>query len=111
MGISCTVPTAPSTSKLAPLLLFHKPTGYTCSKSDPHNPTFYELLPPAFKAYYYIGRLDKESRGLMLLTTDPHLVHEYEHPSKQIPKSYLVQLNHPFDRSKKAKILNGIQEG
>ena len=46
-----------------PLLLFNKPMGYTCSKADPHNRTFYELLPEDFrKKYYYIGRLDKESR-------------------------------------------------
>lgn len=94
------------------LLLFNKPKGYTCSKSDPHNPTFYELLPPEFlQKYYYIGRLDKESRGLMLLTSSPQLVHEFEHPSKEIEKSYLVQLNRPFDRKLKEKILKGIEEG
>lgn len=94
------------------LLLFNKPKGYTCSKSDPHNPTFYQLLPPEFlQKYYYIGRLDKESRGLMLLTSSPQLVHEFEHPSKEIEKSYLIQLNRPFDRKLKGKILKGIEEG
>lgn len=94
------------------LLLFNKPKGYTCSKSDPHNPTFYELLPSKFlQTYYYIGRLDKESHGLMLLTSSPQLVHEFEHPSKEVEKSYLVQLNHAFDRKFKGKILKGIEEG
>ena len=93
------------------LLAFNKPKGYTCSKSDPYNPTFYELLPSDFlKKYYYIGRLDKESRGLMLLTNTPELVHQFEHPSKEIEKTYLVQLNHPFDWSFKEKILRGISE-
>ena len=93
-----------------PLLLFNKPMGYTCSKSDPHNRTFYELLPEDFrKKYYYIGRLDKESRGLVLLASDPQMVHEFEHPSKQITKEYLVQLNRPFDRKLEKRILDGIR--
>ena len=92
-----------------PLLLFNKPMGYTCSKSDPHNHTFYELLPQDFrKKYYYIGRLDKESRGLVLLASDPQMVHDFEHPSKQITKEYLVQLNRPFDRKLEKRILDGI---
>lgn len=92
-----------------PLLLFNKPMGYTCSKSDPHNRTFYELLPQDFrKKYYYIGRLDKESRGLVLLASDPQMVHDFEHPSKQITKEYLVQLNRPFDRKLEKRILDGI---
>ena len=93
------------------LLAFNKPKGYTCSKSDPHNPTFYQLLPAEFlQKYYYIGRLDKESRGLMFLTSKPELVHQFEHPSKEIEKSYLVQLDKPFDRKLKNKILAGIFE-
>ena len=93
-----------------PLLLFNKPMGYTCSKADPHNRTFYELLPEDFrKKYYYIGRLDKESRGLVLLASDPQMVHDFEHPSKQITKEYLVQLNRPFDRKFEKRILDGIR--
>lgn len=94
------------------LLAFNKPCGYTCSKQDLYNKTFYELLPPEFrKKYYYIGRLDKESRGLLLLTTDPQMVHAFEHPSKEIVKTYLVKLDRPFDRKLKTKILQGIKEG
>lgn len=93
-----------------PLLLFNKPMGYTCSKADPHNRTFYELLPQDFrKKYYYIGRLDKESRGLVLLASDPQMVHEFEHPSKQITKEYLVELNRLFDRKLEKRILDGIR--
>jgi pseudouridine synthase len=53
----------------------------------------YELLPEKFHQYYYIGRLDKESRGLVLLTNSPELVHQYEHPSFNITKEYLIQLS------------------
>ena len=93
------------------ILLFNKPIWYTCSKSDPYNKTFYELLPKEFiKKYYYIWRLDKDSRWLMLLTTNSKLVHEYEHPSKEILKSYIVCLNKAFDWKFKEKILWWVNE-
>ena len=47
----------------------------------------------------------------MLLTSKPELVHQFEHPSKETEKSYLVQLDKPFDRKLKNKILGGIFEG
>jgi len=94
------------------LLAFNKPKWYTCSKSDPHNKTFYEILPSEFKnKYYYIWRLDKDSHWLMLLTSNPKLVHEFEHPSKEILKTYIIVLNKPFNRDLKEKILKGIYEG
>lgn len=80
------------------LILFNKPKGYVVSKSDPHNKTIYEILPPECKNYYYIGRLDKESRGLLLLTNDPALVHAYEHPKFWIEKEYLIQLSSPLKK-------------
>ena len=97
-------------NKKPDFILFNKPKGYTCSKADPYNQVFYDLLPQKFRKYYYIGRLDKESRGLMLLTSKPELVHQFEHPSKEIEKTYLVQLDKPFDRKLKNKILAGISE-
>ena len=66
------------------LILFNKPKWYVVSKSDPHNSTIYEILPEEFKNRYYIGRLDKDSRGLVLLTDAPALVHQFEHPKFQI---------------------------
>ena len=102
--------TSNTENKKPDFILFNKPKGYTCSKADPHNQVFYDLLPQKFRKYYYIGRLDKESRGLMLLTSKPELVHQFEHPSKEIEKSYLVQLDKPFDRKLKNKILGGISE-
>ncbi len=71
-------------------VLFHKPVGYVCSKSDPHNRTIYRLLGEQYKNYYYIGRLDKDSRGLVMLTNDPKVVHQYEHPKHKINKEYIV---------------------
>ena len=101
-----------SSEEYPEILLFNKPIWYTCSKSDPHNKTFYELLPKEFiKKYYYIWRLDKNSRWLMILTTNSKLVHEYEHPSKEIEKTYVVHLNKNFNWKLKEKILWWIREG
>ena len=90
------------------LILFNKPKWYVVSKSDPHNNTIYELLPPEFKNRYYIGRLDKDSRGLVLLTDTPTLVHQFEHPKFQIEKEYLIQLSTPFREWDRQKVKSWI---
>ena len=90
------------------LILFNKPKWYVVSKSDPHNATIYELLPDEFKNRYYIGRLDKDSRWLVLLTDTPSLVHQFEHPKFEIEKEYLIQLSSPFKIEDKQKIKSWI---
>lgn len=90
------------------LILFNKPKWYVVSKSDPHNATIYELLPPEFQNRYYIGRLDKDSRGLVLLTDTPALVHQFEHPKFEIEKEYLIQLSSPFKDEDKQKVKNWV---
>lgn len=90
------------------LIIFNKPKWYVVSKSDPHNATIYELLPEQFKNWYYIGRLDKDSRGLVLLTDTPSLVHQFEHPKFEIQKEYLIQLASPFKAEDKQKVKSWI---
>ena len=90
------------------IILFNKPKWYVVSKSDPHNNTIYELLPEAFKNRYYIWRLDKDSRWLVLLTNTPALVHQFEHPKFQIEKEYLIQLTAPFREWDKQKVKSWI---
>lgn len=90
------------------IILFNKPKWYVVSKSDPHNSTIYELLPEEFKNRYYIGRLDKDSRGLVLLTDTPALVHQFEHPKFQIEKEYLIQLTTPFREEDKQRAKSWI---
>lgn len=92
------------------IIMFNKPIDYICSKSDSHNKTIYELLPKEFENYYYIGRLDKNSHGLVLMTNDPKLVDEYEHPRHGITKEYLVTLNKPFREIDMDRCLQGIED-
>ena len=90
------------------LILFNKPKWYVVSKSDPHNSTIYELLPEQFKNRYYIGRLDKDSRWLVLLTDTPTLVHQFEHPKFEIEKEYLIQLSSQFKSEDKQKVKSWV---
>ena len=78
------------------IVLFNKPIWYVCSKEDKHNKTIYEILPKEFQNYFYIGRLDKDSRGLLVLTNNSELVNKYQHPSNWVEKEYDVQIDRMF---------------
>jgi 23S rRNA pseudouridine2604 synthase len=78
------------------IVLFNKPIWYVCSKEDKHNKTIYEILPKEFQNYFYIGRLDKDSRGLLVLTNNSELVNKYQHPSNWVEKEYDVQIDKMF---------------
>jgi len=83
-------------SKKIDIIVFNKPKGFVCSKFDKHNKTIYQLLPKEFKNYFYIGRLDKDSRGLLIMTNDSGLVNKFEHPSNKIEKEYIVEVDRMF---------------
>lgn len=89
----------------------HKPRGLICSNDDPHNPdTVFSLLPPklAKHRFFCAGRLDKDSEGLVILTTDGDLAQRLTHPSQLVTKRYLVILEKGFPREKIHRLLNGI---
>lgn len=92
------------------LVAFHKPVGYVVSVSDPHNQTIYQLLPKELSHYRYIWRLDKDSRGLLLLSDDLDLVHTLSHPSHASQKVYMVILDAPLSPRDKAKCLSGVED-
>ena len=96
--------------EVAKLIAFYKPVGYVCSHSDPHNKTIYDILPAALQHYHYIGRLDKDSTGLVLLTNQQSLVHERTHPSHGIEKHYDVVLHTPFVPSDADLCLQGVHD-
>jgi 23S rRNA pseudouridine2605 synthase len=80
------------------LVLFNKPVGYVCSrKAQGENPTIYDLLPSDMRALKPVGRLDKNSSGLLLLTNDGDLAHSMTHPSFKKVKVYQVQLDHALE--------------
>lgn len=79
------------------LVLFHKPLGYTCTHSADEGPTIYELLPGRWlarnPAITSIGRLDKETTGLLLLTDQGRLVQKFTSPKSEVAKVYEVTLD------------------
>ena len=76
-------------------LLFHKPAGYVCSrKRQGETPTLYELLPAEYRKLKTVGRLDKDSSGLIILTNDGAFAFRMTHPSFVKNKTYLVELDH-----------------
>ena len=80
-------------------LLLHKPLGVTCSHKEA-GPLVYGLLPPRWRrrdpAISTIGRLDKETSGLLLMTDDGALLHRVISPKNHVPKRYVVTLDRPL---------------
>ena len=92
-------------------LAMHKPRGLICSNDDPHHTeTIFTVLPREFARFRFFcaGRLDKESEGLVILTTDGDLAHRLMHPSNVVVKRYCVQLKQPFPRARIPLLLKGI---
>ncbi len=74
------------------LLLMNKPLGLVCSHDEREGPRIYDLLPERWRArnpqVTSIGRLDKDTSGLILLTDQTELVHKYTSPKHKVPKLY-----------------------
>jgi 23S rRNA pseudouridine2605 synthase len=77
-------------------ILLNKPVGYVCSRAGQGSKTVYDLLPPELHHLKSVGRLDKNSSGLLLLTNDGQLAHELTHPSRQKQKVYEITLDKPL---------------
>lgn len=87
----------PLTAQTHQLILLHKPVGYLCSRASQGGvPTIYELLPKDLHHLKPVGRLDKDSSGLILLTNDGDFAHQMTHPSFYKIKRYLVTLDRPL---------------
>lgn len=79
-------------------VLFNKPVGYVCSRrAQGDNPTIYDILPEKYRALKPVGRLDRDSSGLLLLTDDGDFAHRMTHPSFHKNKEYEVTLDHALE--------------
>lgn len=77
---------------------FHKPVGYVCSrKAQDENPTIYDLLPPELHPLKTVGRLDKDSSGLLLLSNDGDFTLRMTHPRFYKMKKYEVSLERDLE--------------
>ena len=91
-------------------LLMHKPLGFVCSHREPGR-SVYDLLPARWSrrdpAISTIGRLDKETSGLLLMTDDGGLLHRIISPRAEIAKRYLVTLENPLRGDEEALFISG----
>ena len=95
-------------------ILLNKPIDYVCSRDGQGSKTIYELLPKEYQHLNSVGRLDKNSSGLLLLTDDGQLAQELAHPSHQKEKIYEIRLDHeltPEDFETITKKGVGLEDG
>jgi len=79
-------------------LLFNKPVGYVCSRrKQGDNDTIYALLPPEFHHLKPVGRLDKDSSGLIMLTNDGDFAYQMTHPKFYKVKTYHIRLDRDLE--------------
>jgi len=78
-------------------VMFNKPIGYVCSRRDQgDSPTIYAILPPQYYTLKPVGRLDKDSSGLILLSNDGDFAYRMTHPKFVKTKVYQVKLDRPL---------------
>lgn len=91
-------------------LLVNKPPGHVSSRnSQDGSPTLYDLIPDKYSALKYVGRLDKESSGLILMTDDGDYTHQLTHPSFRKEKAYNAELDRQLSESDLQHINRGVE--
>lgn len=89
---------------------FYKPAGYiTTSDDEKGRKTIYDLLPENLHHLKPVGRLDRESTGLIILTNDGDLINDLTHPSVKVPKLYRVSINGKITQNDIDKMYKGIE--
>lgn len=96
-GVALSVDGAEVPRRRAWHLLTHKPPGIVTSTRDPRDPCVLDLVPRALARpdFAPVGRLDKDTTGLLLLTTDGELAHRLTHPRHKVTKRYRATLRDP----------------
>jgi len=97
-------------TKTKTYLAFNKPVGILSTMSDPEGrPSLQDFFGSWPDRLFHVGRLDKESEGLIILTNDGQWAHESTHPSFGVEKTYLVQSEEPISRSAFQNLMEGVE--
>ena len=92
------------------VVLLNKPRGYVCSReAQGAIGTVYDLLPPRLRHLNYVGRLDADSEGLLIMTNKGELTQTLSHPTGGIEKEYWVTVDQNFDNSVLMQFLRGVR--
>lgn len=91
------------------LLVLNKPTGYVVSRNGQGSRTVYDLLPAKYHKLKPVGRLDKDSAGLLILTNDGELHQQLTHPSYKKEKVYEIALDKQLTHKDLAAINKGVR--
>lgn len=98
-------------SKLPRVLMYHKPEGEVCTRSDPEGrPTIFEKLPPLkYSRWVAVGRLDLNTSGLILVTDNGELANRLMHPSNQVQREYAVRILGEASDEMLKKLTRGVK--
>lgn len=89
---------------------FYKPAGYiTTADDEKGRKTIYDILPETMQQMKPVGRLDRESTGLLIMTNDGDLINELTHPSIKVPKVYTVTINGKINQNQLEQLAKGIE--
>ncbi len=89
-------------------IMLNKPAGYVCSRTGQGSKTIYDLLPEKYRHLNPAGRLDKDSSGLLIMTSDGALAERLTHPRYGKQKIYQVTLNKTLELPDKNRLLSGV---
>ena len=91
-------------------IMLHKPAGLLSATEDSRQPTVLDLLPPELKkrGLFPVGRLDKDSEGLLLLTNDGDLAHRLLSPKYHVDKVYYIRTDAPLTEEDRAAFAGGV---
>jgi 23S rRNA pseudouridine2605 synthase len=88
---------------------FNKPPGVLTTRSDPHGgETVYDRLPADQAGLRYVGRLDRDAEGLLLLTNDGDTAHALQHPSGEVEREYWLEVAGTVERPSLRMLLAGV---
>ena len=105
-----TVNNKPLQKKSFVYIKYYKPAGYITTKSDEKGrKTIYDILPEEVKDLKPVGRLDKDSTGLLIMTNDGDFINKMTHPSVKIPKVYRVTAEGKMNQQHLLQMAKGIE--
>ena len=88
---------------------FHKPAGVLCTAKDTHGRrTIYDLLPREHSSLRYVGRLDLDTEGLLLLTNDGDIANRLQHPRNKVEREYEVSVRGVLSKKDLARLRVGV---